>query len=632
MTAKRINNSNSFSSIGDFTNFIIHKLNAYTKDNYFVILMIIIAAGTLFRLKFFSMESIWNDAAVHLWYSIQMATDPLSMIFNVDYYIGDYAIPQTITALYYLFIDDIFVAGKLMALTYAILGMFFIYLLGTELKDKTTGLVAASLLAFNHIFVFYSVRPLGDAPLTVSFIIFLYCLVKFENVNDNYFKASKRPVDSTNRYTFLGNNQKINSIEISKTIHIDDVSFNNEDFNHKTDFNHKANFQLLSIINYASNNQKFVWAILTVITLMATMLHKVQAVLFVIGYLLYLIIFYRKTMFTNKNILFSWAVPTGIILAAHFIAKTFFNSNLLGRLFGLMTQLRGMPFGFEALEQLKWIHGFALIILFVIAVILMIIFKEKKFRSLLVIGIFYWMYFETSVDHTQDRYMLVLLPIGILLSAYAITKISSIISSFSFKRLKPILILIVTIYLCFSSFTIADALVESKANSYMGMQEAGEFIKENVEENDLVFASSPRVIHAFADLDYYSEGALDSPLLGGNLYWLRGERYHENFRDYDHCDVVLNPNAQANFLEDMANLSIDHNIWLEIDIWEYTQPRWYYDFCGGSRLTMESINYFTTLGFEVIHVVSRDFDPGEAVQESAVVFILKLNKGKFIAN
>ena len=85
--------------------------------------------------------------------------------------------------LFYLFTKNILLSGQIVATLYALVGIIVMYLLGTELKNKFFGLMAASVLAFNHIFWFYSVRPLGDSPLLVTTILLLYCMVRLEKEN-----------------------------------------------------------------------------------------------------------------------------------------------------------------------------------------------------------------------------------------------------------------------------------------------------------------------------------------------------------------------------------------------------------------------------------------------------------------
>ncbi|MFC1686791.1 ArnT family glycosyltransferase [Nanoarchaeota archaeon] len=522
---------------------IEQKVISFLKNKYNLAFLIVLSLAILFRLKYFNMDSIWNDAAVHLWYSIKAAKDP-SFLLNFTYWRGDYGLPQTITAFFYLFTKNVFLSGKLMALTYSALGITLIYLLGTELKNKFTGLMAAILLGTNHLFYFYSIRPLGDSPVLVSILFILYSMVKFE---------------------------KEKSIK---------------------------------------------WGVIAGCSFIITLMHKTQSVLFIIGLVLYYVFFKRKKALTDKATLISWLIPVGTIVSGHLLAKVITGQNLIGKVFSLMLHLRGMPFGFEAAGMLKWITTGYLIPLIVIGILLIVLYKDKKYYALLILGVYYWFYFELNVDRTQDRYMLPLLPFAILLALFALNEIGSYISLLIPKRVRKlnlhyILIFSVVLLIAWNFYTIADPLAYNKSFSYRGHPEAGEWLKENMPEDAILFAGSPRMMRAFAEIEYYSGGHKNSPILGGSLWWLRHNRYLEQY----------NPKtARANFEEDLANLTKKHDIYLTIDIWEYTQPKWYWP------ISQESINYFQGKGFKIVNIIERETLTQSGLQKMPVIFIFKKDR------
>ncbi len=551
-------------TINNFNN-ILNKAKEYItsslKNPYTLTFLIILTIALTLRLKYFNMESIWNDAAVHLWYAIKFTNNPLT-IFSHEYLLGDYFIFQTITGIVYLFTKNVFLAGKLVALAFSLTGVYLIYKLGTELKNKTLGLIAALLLATNHIFWFYSVRPMADAPLTTVMILLLYSITKLE-----------------------------------KTI---------------------------------IKKEQIKWAIIATITAASTVFFKVQAVIILLAYILYFIIFKRKEAFTQKKYQIAW-IPIVILLTIAQLAATFiFKTGALDRVFLLFLHLRGIPYGFEALNQLIWSYTWYLIPFAIISIPLLIFYKEKKFIFPAWIFTLYFLFFEMNVDQTADRYLLPLLPIAIIFAAYTIEEVSNIFSKLTIKKLKIPAIILITILISLHFHSLGDPLIEARAYSYLGHPEAGEFLKQNMQENDILFAASPRMMRAFTRLEYYNQGPEDSRVTDGPLYWLRGERYHENFDDYDFCNEVKNPNAHQNFIDDMNNFTQNQTIWLELDVWEYTQPRWYFDYCGGTGLNQNSLAYFESMGFQLQHVVVRDLDPGEGIQESGVIFIFKLEQNSFI--
>ncbi len=522
---------------------IEQKVISFLKSKYNVAFLVVLSLAIIFRLKYFNMDSIWNDAAVHLWYSIKVVNEP-SFFFNFTYWIGDYGIPQTITAFFYLFTKNAFLSGKLMALTYSISGITFIYLLGTELRNKFTGLMAAILLGTNHLFYFYSIRPLGDSPLLVSVLFLIYCLVKLE---------------------------KEKSVK---------------------------------------------WGILTGVSFIIPLMHKVQSVTFIIGLVLYYIFFKRKKALTDKATLLSWLIPVGTIVLGHFAARSLSNYNLLGRAFGLMLSLRGMPFGFEAAGMIKWITTGYLVPLIILGILLIILYKDKKYYPLLILGVYYWFYFETNVDHTQDRYMMPLLPFAILISLFALNEIGSYISLLIPKKIRKlnlhyILILAVVLFIAWNFYTIADPLAYNKSFSYGGHPEAGKWLMENAPEDAIIFAGSPRMMRAFTEREYKDGGHEDSPPMGGSLWWLRHDRYLER---------VHPGTARTNFEEDLANLTKEYEIYLTIDVWEYTQPEWYWP------IKQESIDYFISKGFKIVKVIEREAQTQSGLRKMPVIFIFKKDK------
>ena len=154
-----------------------NQLLKFLDNKYNQLFLGVLFIGIFLRLKYFLIESIWNDASVHLWFAIKLLQEP-SFIFTVDFLTGDYVIPQFITAFFYIFTQNIFIAGKLMVFIYTLIGIVFIYLLGSELRSKAVGILAAILFVFNPLIWFYGVRPLAEAPLIAMFIVVAYCFVK----------------------------------------------------------------------------------------------------------------------------------------------------------------------------------------------------------------------------------------------------------------------------------------------------------------------------------------------------------------------------------------------------------------------------------------------------------------------
>jgi hypothetical protein len=508
------------------------KITSFFKDKYNLLFVLVLILGFLIRLKYIGQESLWNDAAVHLWFVIKVVKEPLFMFSN-SYLLGDYFIVQTVMAFFYLFTKNAFLAGKIVAMIYALAGIVFMYLLGIELKDKFTGILAAALLAFNHIFWFYGVRPLGDSPLLVTTIILLYCMVKLEKL---------------------------------KTLK---------------------------------------WGILSGIMFLAAVFTKKQAVIFIFALLIYYLVIKRKEMVKDKALLISWLIPGGAMVFAHFFSKFVMGagSGVLTRVFRLFTYASGMPYGFEAAGMLQWIFTWYLVPFVILGALFVLIYKKKRYYFSLFLFAVYWLYFEINVDNTQDRYMLPLLSVAIILAVFAIEEISSFIAMFTHKKLKYVLVLAIVTLICWNFYQLGDPLIYNKSFSYVGHEDAGEWMKANIPEDAPIFAGSFRFVRLFTERE---TGGPGNHKLGGSIWNLRAEGIY----DYN----------KSAFEEDLKRLSEESDVYLEIDHIEYTQPSWYYP------LSEESFNYFQNLGFNLVHVGEGTVLTEDGPKKTPMIFIFRKEK------
>ena len=504
----------------------------FLKDKYNLAFLVVLVLAFLIRLKYIGQESLWNDAAVHLWYAIKVTKEPLFM-FTSQYIGGDYFVIQTLTAFFNIFLDNIFLSGKIIATGFGLLGVVFIYLWGRELGSKLIGLVSAILLGFNHLFWFYNVRLLADGPLTAMVAVVMYLVVKLEK------------------------------------------------------------------------EKKFLWGLLTAGGFLVLMLIKSQGGLLFVIFLIYLIFFKRREALQNKGLLVSWLVPLILIAAGSLILGSNFFANLSSRLFA------GAGFdyaGLKALAHLPWIFSWYLLIPIILGIILILIYKKREYYFPLIAGILYWLYFEIGVGLPEDRYLLPLLPIGIVLASFAVVELGNYLKLFVgknklIKYAVALLIVILAVLVSWNFYQTGDDLIYNKSFTYTGHYEAGEWIKENVPEDAIVFAGSPRMMRTFTEREYAGPEGWDK---GGNSLWyLRADQY---LRD------------KSTFEKDLDTLIKENDVYLEIDIWEYTQPSWYFP------LNQDSLNYFGSLGFEPVKVVERELNTQDGVQNFPVIFIFK--KGK----
>jgi len=503
----------------------------FLKNPYNLAFLVVLLAAFLIRLKYIGQESIWNDAAVHLWFAIKVTKEPL-FLFSRDYLLGDHVIPQTITAFFYLFTKNAFVAGKIMAIFYGVVGVIFMYLLGSEIKDKFAGIIGATLLGFNHLFWFYGVRPLADAPLTVMVVLILYGVIKLEKTKKKIFGL------------------------------------------------------LTGLI--------FIFALLT----------KQSGVLFLLAFLIYLIIFKRKEAIKNKAILLSWLIPTGlIILASILFRNNFVYNNVVGRFFSLAGLKDGSIL--NVFNHFQWIFSLYLLIPILLGIILISIYKKKEYYFPIVLFFFVSIYIEIGVRTVEDRIVLPILSIGILLAVFSLIEISQYVGIFIKKKyVGIILVLFFTIFVCWQFYNIGDSLIDSKSTSYAGHIEAGQWLKKNVPMGVPIFVGSPRMQRVFIEREYGGPPNSQGDK-GGSLWFLRDYRYLDN---------------KTAFEKDLATLSEKSDVYLEIDVWEYTQPKWYFP------INQDSLNYFDSLGFKLVKVVEREVNTQQSKKKMPVIFLFKKEK------
>ena len=163
--------------INDKEDRYIYQIIRFLKNPLNLFFIMILVIGILIRLKYFFIESIWTDEAHYMLYGSRLTLNPLYILDKI--FSGGVYIPQALIGVFNIFTTP-FIAGRLMALTYSILGIIFSYLLGKEVKDRYVGLGLALLFTFNHEIFFNSSRTLTDVPVTTMFVIVMYFLVKYE--------------------------------------------------------------------------------------------------------------------------------------------------------------------------------------------------------------------------------------------------------------------------------------------------------------------------------------------------------------------------------------------------------------------------------------------------------------------
>lgn len=139
--------------------------------------LLLLFAGYL-RYTYLFAESVWVDETVYMWQGYTLAND-FSLLLTKDYY-GNSPVPLLFLAFFNVFIDDRFIAGRLVMYLFSVLGISLIYFLGKELEDAYVGFLAGLLVTVNPLHWFLGSRTLMDLPEATMVSLCAYCLLRFE--------------------------------------------------------------------------------------------------------------------------------------------------------------------------------------------------------------------------------------------------------------------------------------------------------------------------------------------------------------------------------------------------------------------------------------------------------------------
>lgn len=155
------------------------------KSNILIILILVFA---LILYTYFMLHNTLSpDEAMYAWNAKQLYENP-SLIFSEQMWGITPPMFYIIVAVFDIFLPQEF-AARLVPVLFALSGIFLIYLLGKEIKNKKLGLLAALFLTLNPWFWMISNRILLDVPLTTLAILNSYFLIKLYKTKENKFLA-----------------------------------------------------------------------------------------------------------------------------------------------------------------------------------------------------------------------------------------------------------------------------------------------------------------------------------------------------------------------------------------------------------------------------------------------------------
>ena len=146
----------------------------FFRNPFNILLIILLIITVVIYSKDLFYESIWLDETAYMWSAQLTKENPLYLLT-----LGNYHLPVIIITIFNLFFKS-FTAGRLMGMTFGLLGIILVFIVGKKFKNSFVGFTAAFLLAFNHWYRFLTMKALTDVPTTVMILLFAYLVYLFE--------------------------------------------------------------------------------------------------------------------------------------------------------------------------------------------------------------------------------------------------------------------------------------------------------------------------------------------------------------------------------------------------------------------------------------------------------------------
>jgi len=318
--------------------------------------------------------------------------------------------------------------------------VYVIYLLGKEMFNKKIGLIAAFLASFNWSFLFWTARVQPDfisMCFQVLAVLFMW----------RFWKISKtKPIILSGIFAALGFYFKISALLVPLSFLV---------------------FILIKDrLSALKNKNYYLFALAFILTLVPFMI-------------------WSYLQFGNPIAIFASGYSDQVVSS--------------------------VPFGWYNLKFFYSLTNSILFFLFILGVIIAlkfllyldILLKEKKktfdpnlfsILVLIIVSAFYIFY----IRGTEDRWVFLWLPFIFLLIGNALMFIYAISKKY-FRSIASIIVIVLLLFGAYSHISQAKSLIDSKKESYLPIKQAGIWIKENSNKNDVIFSAS------LPQMTYYSE-------------------------------------------------------------------------------------------------------------------------------
>ena len=332
------------------------------------------------------------------------------------------------------------VAVRVMELLFSCAGIVFLYLLGKELYNKMTGIVAALLISSFYLHLFFTSRILTGVPTVTLWIMAVYFFwkgyVQKGSPYYTYAAALVIAIGTLMRYPY--------------------------------------GMIVLPLLIYVILTKKFTF-------LKDKTLWK-AGVVFIIPFIPYVI----------------WSMKTFGEISI-FAAKGFYENNVLflDYIKLLPTYLYSpIPF-FHSLSP-SFLHVLLMLFLASIALFLFrivigidLIFKEKNIqKSILVLLLFLipFLYFSFMHDHVEPRFMFYIFPAVFLMISVVTMELYGLIKKYNHVFAASLIVVVLMVGVT-EQVSQGDNIIRGKITSYQALKDAGEWLKENSNEEDIVLSA-----------------------------------------------------------------------------------------------------------------------------------------------
>ena len=327
------------------------------------------------------------------------------------------------------------------------------------------------------------------------------------------------------------------------------------------------------------------WAIIAGISSLLPMVTKGIGSLVLFIFPIYFLITRHKNIFKDKLGLLVLSFSIGALTIGNLIYFLLIGKFFTSTIFELILNFSGAktPFNFT-LALLSFVLNWWISPFLILGIILAFIYRKREDILLLVFFFAYLLFTEFSLGRGAtviDRYLLPVLPFAIIFIAKTFSEILVYLRILAKIRLGMWVFVIISILLAIFSYnSTLDNLFNPVRNfSFSGYQETGEWIRENVPKEALIYSTAPRQIRTFSEREYKRD--LYNVDYGGTLIYL----YH--FKT----------------LEDFVNETKGkNNVYLHLDSFESGQPAW------ASPPTQEKVDALIPLGFRIVKEIVGRFE------------------------